>query len=164
MSDKVIVDLTENLSNAGEPIRYEFEYRAESGLLPYPNATLKNVTVQFAVTYLKPNVKAEGTIVCDVDGYCDRCLANISRKFVLPFCQVFYKDGAGDGEYFYSGSKLDATKSVNDEIVLGLPSGLLCKPDCKGLCPKCGTNLNEAQCDCDKTPDNAFSVLKNLKF
>lgn len=155
--------MTENFANIGEPIPVEFECDLDDGLLPYPNATLGKVRVSLSVTFVKPEVHAEGTIAFTIRGYCDRCLAEIERKVLLPFDQVFYKDVVEDG-YVYSGSKLDATKAVCDEIALSMPISLLCKQDCKGLCPKCGANLNETQCDCDTTRENAFAALKNLKF
>ena len=165
MSDKIVIDLTQNFANVGKNIAFRREVQFEDGLLPYPNAKLKNVILDFAVTFVKPNVSIVGSITCVVDGFCDRCLKSISRAIMLPFDQTFYKDGAEDEDsYAYSDSRLDATKAVRDEIVLSLPSSLLCSEDCKGLCPKCGANLNEQQCDCDTTRDNAFSVLKDLKF
>ena len=151
MSDKIIVDLTDNFAHVGESIDYLFVCKLDDGLLPYPNARLSKVEAHLTVTFTNPNVLAEGTLNCYVDGYCDRCLAEVSRRIE--------EDG-----YVYNGSKLDATKAVCDEIALSVPSGLLCKEDCKGLCPKCGTNLNERQCSCDTTRDNALAALKNLKF
>lgn len=165
MSDKIIIDLTENLSRVGESVAFEYECDLGDWLLPYPNAKLAKTLVQLSVTYLKPDVRAEGTVTCFVNGYCDRCLTEVSRQIALPFSQIFYKDCAEDEDgYIYSGSKLDATKAICDEIVLGLPVSLLCKTDCKGLCPRCGIDLNEQQCDCEKERENAFSVLKNLKL
>ena len=166
MSDRIVIDLTENIANEGESIAFRIEAQLDDSLLPYPNAKLNNVILDCDVTFTKPNVTLEGTITCVVDGYCDRCLKNVSASITFPIQQTFYKDGADDelDVYAYSGSKLDATKAVCDEIVLSLPSSFLCDTDCKGLCPKCGTNLNEQQCDCDTTRENAFSVLKDLKF
>lgn len=165
MSDKIIVDLTDNFAHVGEPIDYLFVCKLDDGLLPYPNARLSKVEAHLTVTFTNPNVLAEGMLNCYVDGYCDRCLAEVSRRIDLPFSQIFYKDVAIEEDgYVYNGSKLDATKAVCDEIALSVPSGLLCKEDCKGLCPKCGTNLNERQCSCDTTRDNALAALKNLKF
>ena len=165
MSDIIVIDLTENLANEGKSIMLRRDIQVDDGLLPYPNARFNNVVLDFAVTFVKPDVTVEGTITCTVDGFCDRCLKEISRSIKLPFNQTFYKDGAEDeAEYSYFGSKLDATKAVCDEIVLSLPSSFICKDECRGLCPKCGIDLNEQQCDCDTTRENAFSVLKNLKF
>ena len=150
---KIVIDLTENLANIGEPLMFQGEFALPSDLLPYPQATLTKVEVDFDVTFENPNVFIEGEITCFIEGICDRCLTK------------FYKDSATDEDaYIYSGSKLDVTKAVCDEIVLSLPLSFLCKEDCKGLCHKCGTDLNKQTCSCDTTPDNAFSVLKNLKF
>ena len=165
MSDKIVIDLTENISNEGKSIAFRREVKLGDDLLPYPNAKLSNVILDFDVAFVKPNVSVVGTVTCVVDGFCDRCLTGITKSIELPFNQTFYKDGADDEvDYVYFDSKLDATKAVRDEIVLSLPSSFLCNDDCKGLCPKCGVNLNEQQCDCDTSRNNAFSVLKNLKF
>ena len=165
MSEKIVIDLTQNFANVGKSIAFRHEVHMDDSLLPYPNAKLNKVILDFDVTFVKPNVSVVGSITCVVDGYCDRCISSITRAIELPFNQTFYKDGAADEDsYVYCDSKLDATKAVHDEIVLSLPNSLLCSEDCKGLCPKCGANLNDQQCDCDKTRDNAFSVLKDLKL
>ena len=165
MSEKVIIDLTDNFAHEGEAIEFCTEYKPTENLLPYPNAELSNVSVRLTATFTKPNVLLQGTLSCYIRGFCDRCLAEISRQTDLSFNQIFYKDVADDEDgYVYSGSKLDATKAICDEIVLSLPIAFLCKEDCKGLCPKCGTNLNDGQCDCDVSRENAFAALKNLKF
>lgn len=157
--------MTENFAREGVPTDFNCMCKFEDGLLPYPNASLEKVEVNLAVIFTKPNVSAKGNIVCYVQGFCDRCLAEISRKFDIPFSQIFYKNSADEEDgYVYSGSRLDATKAICDEIVLSLPSSLLCKPDCAGLCPKCGANLNEKQCNCETSHENALAALKNLKF
>ena len=165
MSDKIVIDLTQNIANEGKRISNVYEVQLDDSVLPYPNAKLARVTLDFGVTFVKPNVTVDGTITCVVEGICDKCASSVVKSIELPFKQIFYKDGTDDEDaYAYYDSKLDATKAVYDEVVLSLPSSLLCKDDCKGLCPKYGTNLNEHQCDCDTTRENPFSVLKDLKF
>ena len=115
---KIVIDLTENLANIGEPLMFQGEFALSSDLLPYPQATLTKVEVDFDVTFENPNVFIEGEITCFIEGICDRCLAKISKQIYLPFEQTFYKDSAADEDaYIYSGSKLDVTKAVCDEIV-----------------------------------------------
>ena len=162
VSDKIVIDLTKPLANVGVEIAFSDEFVPTESLLPYPQAELTKVAVDFSVTFLKPDVAVKGKIVCHIVGNCDRCLADVDTRIVLPFEQVFFKDKA-EG-YCYEGSKLDATKAVQDEIVLSLPTLLLCSADCKGLCPKCGANKNTTQCDCDVSKVNPFSQLLNLKF
>ncbi len=164
--EKIVIDLTKAFANVGVPTRFCEKAALDSSLLPYPNATLCGVNVDFSVTFLSRDVEVQGSIICEVEGQCDRCLDEVKKQFVLPFSQVFVKDDSAtdDDCYVYCGSKLDVTKAVEDEIVLSLPTLLLCKDDCAGLCPVCGANRNTAQCDCDTQKENAFSSLKNLKF
>lgn len=165
VSDKIVLDLTENLANEGRSIDFFAECQLGNDLLPYPNATLSKVQVDLVVVFEKPNINISGDIICYIDGFCDRCLASVCRPIKLRFDQIFYKDISDEEDsYIYTDSKLDITKAISDEIVLSLPCSWLCNEDCKGLCPKCGTDLNERQCDCDTSRENAFSVLKNLKF
>ena len=51
---------------------------------------------------------------------------------------------------FIDGYMLDEDKLIMDEIVVALPTKVLCKEDCKGLCLRCGANLNEGECGCDR--------------
>ena len=51
---------------------------------------------------------------------------------------------------------------VDAVFVLNFDSKLLCKPDCKGLCCRCGKNLNDGPCDCRKEPDSRFAALQQL--
>lgn len=164
MSDKIVIDLTDNIANIGKTFPFAGEFRLDGDLTPYPDAILDKVKLNLSVTFTNPNVEVEGSITCLIKGYCDRCLKELDVQIELPFEQTFYKDEACEDQYVYVNSLLDATQAVSDEIVLSLPTLLLCDENCKGLCPKCGCNLNEKQCDCDTSRDNPFSILKNLKF
>ena len=63
-------------------------------------------------------------------------------------------------------SYLDLGAICWEEFVLALPVNPLCRPDCKGLCPHCGQDLNEGSCDCSQKPDplNPFAALAGLSF
>ncbi|MFQ5483079.1 MAG: DUF177 domain-containing protein [Nitrospinaceae bacterium] len=66
---------------------------------------------------------------------------------------------------FYSENKLDLTQPIYDQILLTLPFIPLCKPDCQGLCPQCGINLNLDSCHCsaESDVDPRLAVLQQLK-
>jgi uncharacterized protein len=69
------------------------------------------------------------------------------------------------GKNFYSGNNIDLAKLLCEEIVLSLPFNPSCSDNCKGLCPSCGKNLNEGNCDCsDIDRESPFAALKGLKF
>ena len=164
VSDKIVLDLTEVLANIA-PVQFLEECKLDSSLLPYPDAKLEKVEIKLTAQFVKPNVHVVGEIICHIDGFCDKCLNKTSKAVSLDFDQIFYKDSSDEEDaYVYTDSRLDITKAICDEIALSLPTSWLCKDDCKGLCPKCGVNLNEQQCSCDTSRENAFSALKNLKF
>ncbi len=72
---------------------------------------------------------------------CGRCL----EVYRQPF------DGRFDLGYELKGKvALDITNDVRQEILLSYPVQFLCRPDCQGLCPKCGKNLNEGSCSCSR--------------
>ena len=61
------------------------------------------------------------------------------------------------------GSEIDLAEIAREQILLDLPQQFFCKDDCKGLCEKCGTNLNLKDCDCeDDEIDPRWAALKNL--
>ena len=95
---------------------------------------------------------------------CDRCAADIERKESLPLTYVVVQETEGeDTEDFVvaEDQKVDLDPLVRDDIVIRYPSKLLCSPDCKGLCPNCGKNLNEGDCDCAKEQtDPRLDALK----
>ncbi len=64
----------------------------------------------------------------------------------------------------YSGDVIDLEALVREQFVLSIPYAPLCKDDCLGLCPQCGTDRNVAPCDCEKPIDPRFVGLKGLKL
>ena len=60
------------------------------------------------------------------------------------------------------GDSADLDDIVTTAFVLNMDSKLLCKPDCKGLCCRCGANLNDGPCGCEPEPDPRFAALKQL--
>jgi uncharacterized protein len=64
----------------------------------------------------------------------------------------------------YDGDAIDLGQMMREQFYLALPMKPLCQPECKGLCPVCGTNRNRETCSCASTwVDPRFEVLKNLK-
>lgn len=98
-----------------------------------------------------------GRIVCKKVFICDRCLAPATKNQVHEFEEEFDKSEAVD-------DVIDVTELLRDELLAAQPMKNLCKADCKGLCPKCGANLNEGECGCEKfIVDPRLAALKNFK-
>ena len=85
---------------------------------------------------------------------CDRCLSDVEITFPIRIRRDVSLQEESDGDYdadelsFIDGCIIDTDKLVLDEIVVALPTKILCREDCAGLCPTCGRNLNEGPCDC----------------
>jgi len=66
---------------------------------------------------------------------------------------------------FYEGEEIDLTLLVQDQVLLTLPQKPLCREECRGLCPRCGKNLNREVCSCPpRFMDSRFEPLKNIKI
>ena len=93
--------------------------------------------------------------------------AQFESFFMHPDEEPNYRRSDRGGEILpiREGDVIDLTQAFMDELFLQLPMVSLCKPDCKGLCPVCGVDLNRFRCDCaEKTRNSAFDALKALSF
>ena len=103
----------------------------------------------------------------ELSGPCMRCLEAASPAFTVDAREV---DQPGGGEEldspYVSEDVVDLHGWARDALALALPAQVLCRPDCAGLCPVCGTNLNEAGPDHahERPPDPRWAKLKELRF
>jgi uncharacterized protein len=97
---------------------------------------------------------------------CDRCLKEITERFSVTFENVLAHEVARDIDdeiIVCADDKLDLDDLAGTNIILSLSMKHLCREDCRGLCPKCGKDLNEGNCNCGSDYINPqFSQLKNL--
>ena len=101
---------------------------------------------------------------------CDRCLKIVERKMVLDFSRTVHSGDSketlsdeDDDRDFMEGDQLKVEELLINEIMINWPMKVLCKPDCKGLCPKCGKDLNTGDCGCDTfVPDPRMAVIKDI--
>ena len=106
-------------------------------------------------------------IKCDLELKCSRCLEafiypvdiDIEERFTMDMSLLDEDDELS----FVKDDVLDISEVVESSIVSTLPIKRLCREDCKGLCEKCGKNLNEGKCGCDRTQvDSRLEILKQL--
>lgn len=143
-----------------------FEYEMDLSDLEFSGCSSlkKPVKIKGAAKNRAGVVFIELTAEYTISAPCDRCAADIERKESLPLTYVVVQETEGeDTEDFVVAEyqKVDLDPLVRDDIVIRYPSKLLCSPDCKGLCPNCGKNLNEGDCDCAKEQtDPRLDALK----
>ena len=108
-----------------------------------------------------------GSIQTTIHGECDRCATSFDRKVEFPVDVVLVteldnEENEDEGVFPLEGDSADVDDIVRTIFVLNFDSKLLCKPDCKGICCKCGKNLNHENCICQKEIDPRFAALKQL--
>ena len=109
----------------------------------------------------------QGSIATTIHGICDRCASEFHRKVEFPIDVVLVtklESEENEDEWVFplEGDSADLDDIVRTVFVLNLDSKLLCKDDCKGLCCRCGKNLNDGPCTCEKEIDPRWAALKQL--
>lgn len=100
---------------------------------------------------------------------CARCLKPTDTEVEAELEEAFIRDmgepqALDEDQYMYSGHVLELDEAVRTALLLEMPSRILCKEDCRGLCDQCGADLNTNECSCQKdlTHRNPFSALASL--
>ncbi len=109
----------------------------------------------------------KGSITTCLHGVCDRCAGEFTRDVEIDLDVVLVEelsneDSEDERVFPVEADTVDLEEVVRTVFVLNLDSKMLCKPDCKGLCCRCGKNLNDGPCDCQKEPDPRFAALRQL--
>jgi len=118
-------------------------------------------------------IHVRGHLATSLEASCDRCLGPVAipveRDFDLFYRPVLTIARAEEVELpqdeldigFFSGDGIEFDDVVTEQVILSVPMKLVCKPDCRGLCPVCGSNLNVEKCGCLPTAEvSPFSSLK----
>ena len=167
----MFVNLTEVLTNEDRVVSMRAEAQIAEvsvGGEKYPVSASSPVSFVFTNTG-KGRARIEGEAEFIFDAGCDRCLKPVKQKMELSFKrEVWAPDMAADlsvyeEQPFMDGFQLNVEDLLNSEIVTSWPMKILCKPDCKGICPTCGRDLNTGTCDCDNfVPDPRMAAIKDI--
>jgi uncharacterized protein len=93
------------------------------------------------------NVTFELKIKFTIKSKCDLCGADTETNLTSDIKECFIKDDK-DADYSYTGDTIDLKPLISERAILAIPTRILCKKSCKGLCPKCGINRNLEKCNC----------------
>lgn len=100
------------------------------------------------------NIAGVLTIKATVSGtytsVCDRCMEDASLKLEAKLDTIFDLNEAKDDSLTLENGKIDLVRTAYDALSLEIPMVILCKEDCKGICPHCGANLNLEECNCSE--------------
>ncbi|KIR03386.1 Protein of unknown function DUF177 [Lachnospiraceae bacterium TWA4] len=83
---------------------------------------------------------------------CDRCLEEVPMDFSLQIVEDIDKKEEAELEFYVEGDQLNAEELILQELLLHMPMKVLCNENCKGICNRCGANLNRGTCSCKEEP------------
>ena len=112
-------------------------------------------------------LQLKGAVHAHLDGICDRCAEPFTRDVTFPLEAILVtelEDEENEDEWVFllQGNSADLEDIITTSFVLQMGSRLLCAEDCKGLCCRCGANLNREACKCQQESDPRLAVLKQL--
>lgn len=130
------------------------------------------VPVRLSVIYVGHGYSVAMSFSCHLEGSCWRCLeaavldlqVDVEDFFeaeLPPLAEISEEDEAS--LWYSEDGMLNLSEWARDAVVEMLPTKILCRPDCRGLCSQCGANLNEAPCDCKAPTDVHWNKLKEWK-
>jgi len=120
------------------------------------------ISLNADLTHIDNGVLLRADVRTGLPVTCIRCLdqftSHLEFEMVEEYCQTVPVDGGGKlgmdcpPESFTIDDRqiIDLTEAVRQNALLTVPMQPLCKRDCRGICPRCGVNLNRADCDCDR--------------
>ncbi len=150
--------------NSSLPIEYSLDLSdvEYSGEFPLK----KPVSISGTVSNKSSLIRFEAEIAFEYDAPCHRCGTETVRKHTVKVDKSLATSIEGDDSdtiLLVPDMKLDIDEFLYTEVIVSLPMKHLCSKDCKGVCSKCGKNLNDGKCDCpEKEIDPRLSALAEL--
>lgn len=159
------MNLHELLLNPGS--RLPFRCELSTDRLDFP-AVLSYTAAPVGEGFIVNNAGAltlRGTLSAAMRCVCDRCAAEFDREVSYPLdipLASELQDEENPDYFLLEGDELDLEELLETVFILNMDTRFLCRDDCKGLCSRCGKNLNEGPCDCRKESDPRLAVLEQL--
>ncbi|MBZ5513112.1 MAG: DUF177 domain-containing protein [Acidobacteriia bacterium] len=122
------------------------------------------------------DIRVQGKLATAVETACARCLEPVTREVAREFELLYRPRGVDAGREeisvtqaeaeigYYVGDGVELADILREQILLEVPMKVVCREECKGLCPSCGRNLNESDCHCPPpVADPRWQALKDLQ-
>ncbi len=141
----------------------DFSQSEFGGAYPAQEPVLVSGQVRNEAGVLLLSAEMKTTLHC----VCDRCATPFLRDYsqkvsAVLVTELCHEENEDDWTFLLQGESADLDDIMNTAFVLNLDSKMLCSSDCKGLCARCGKNLNDGPCGCKKELDPRLAVLGQL--
>lgn len=164
------IDLSDYLTEKIDSLHYESTFKIDTMDIGGRSITFtKPIFITVDINKVDGSGYLYGNIAYEYIENCARCLKEFNNKVIGVLNGRIVERSSKNEEdieedvIYYEGEDLDLTKYVKNTIILSMPMKSLCNENCKGLCPKCGKNLNGGKCDCViEDIDPRLAKLKDL--
>ena len=158
------LDLREILVNPAVRLPFEMDLDTERLVFPSVSGFDEAPHAEGVVFNEAGILRMKGTVTARMQCVCDRCGTGFpSKKVTEVDVTIVAQESDEHPEHFVlEGTEIDAGEILETCLILDMETKFLCREDCKGLCPHCGSNLNLGPCGCRKEIDPRFAVLEQL--
>ncbi len=153
-----------------EPVGSRLEVELDRGFWRLgDDLSVRAVRGQLELIRTDRGVLVQGTLAVDIDAECARCLAEVVETIEVEVEERFGTPPIRTAERgivspIDADHHLDLRPVLRELVIVSTPMHVLCRPDCRGLCPVCGKDLNEGPCNCRlEDVDPRLAVLKTLR-
>jgi uncharacterized protein len=158
----LVVDVSQLLEAPGSRRALEFSAPVE-GLEGGLVGVAEPLRFVLTLEAVEGGILVQGSIAGTYTAMCRRCLKPVAKDFDVRVADVYRPAGdVWEEGYVVTHGTIDLERIVRDTVGLDLPINPICRPDCMGLCPRCGADLNEGPCDCPPDVDPRWSALREL--
>ncbi len=166
----MLLNIQQAQFNEGKAIDIDLQVPIDNEIVEFRGYTFAQpVTLKGSMVYEFETLKIVATAQAKLNVVCDTCGEEFVYDVDFDIEETFVHSVDEFNNYYELGSNtVEISKPLIDNLLVSLPSRLMCKPDCKGLCRHCGKNLNQYQCNCEEIQaelekqNNPFYKLKNL--
>jgi uncharacterized protein len=123
-----------------------------------------DIEVDVSCESLSDGVVVHGHVGVDFQGVCRRCLAPIEGRLSVEVDELYQVNLTDPDAFPIENDQIDLGAMVRESVLLDLPEAPVCRPECAGLCPVCGTDLNVSSCACVvASPDPRWAGLDAIR-
>ena len=165
MRNPLVVNTVELLRRPGSVRDVRLSVPPDSVALDDPRIVPgSEIAVDLHCESLSDGIVVDGTVVAAYHGDCRRCLAPVENRLESPLHELYQVNLTDPDAFPISGDQIDLAVAVRETILLDLPDAPVCRPDCAGLCPVCGSDRNRESCSCESpATDSRWAALDALR-
>lgn len=165
----MLLNIVKCKSKQGSNETFEVSFEGKNELLQEKGYTfLTPISVKGTMCYQNEELIVNMSVTFKIDAVCDNCGESFNKNISFDMEEKFVENfnSHNEEDYLIVQNSVEIDKPILDNLLLNLPTKMLCKENCKGLCQICGKNKNFYSCNCEslreelEKQENPFNQLK----